>query len=117
MHAIAKLQNRFPQTFPKNPAPKVPLKIGIFADLVQHAQELVLKEAELGEAIRTCCRGTRYWTCLVEGASRVDLAGQEAGNVDHADAKRAQQLQAGRAPRTRPKPANVPSRAGPGRCP
>ncbi|WP_236702020.1 ProQ/FinO family protein [Cupriavidus basilensis] len=65
-------KKRFPQPFSKNPAPKVPLKIGIFADLVQHAQELALIEAELREAIRTWCHGTRYWTCLAEGPSRVD---------------------------------------------
>ena len=42
LQAIAKLQKRFPATFPKNPAPKVPLKVGIFEDLVPHAQELGL---------------------------------------------------------------------------
>jgi ProP effector len=83
VHAIAKLQKRLPQTFPNNPAPKAPLKIGIFEDLLQHTQALALTEADLREAIRTWCRGTRYWTCLVEGASRVDLAGQEAGHLGH----------------------------------
>ncbi|MCY0853142.1 ProQ/FinO family protein [Cupriavidus sp. D39] len=109
LQAIAKLQKRFPQTFPKNPAPKVPLKIGIFQDLVPHAQEIGLTESVLRDAIRTWCRGTRYWTCLVEGAPRVDLAGQAAGHVSQADANRAQQLQAHRAralsrPATAPKP-------------
>nr|WP_238587316.1 ProQ/FinO family protein [Cupriavidus sp. IDO] len=94
VHAIARLQRRFPLAFPKNPAPKVPLKIGIFEDLVPCAQDLSLSEAELREAIRTWCRGTRYWACLIEGASRMDLAGQEAGHVRPDDAKRAQQLQA-----------------------
>jgi ProP effector len=107
VHATAKLQKRFPQAFPKNPTPKVPLKIGIFEDLIPHAQELVLTEADLREAIRTWCHGTPYWTCLVEGASRVDLAGQEAGHVRPDDAKRAQQLEAGRAARARAKPANA----------
>ena len=90
--AIVKLQKRFPQTFPKSPAPKVPLKIGIFEDLVPQAQELGLTEPALRDAIRTWCRGTRYWACLVEGAPRVDLAGQAAGHVALADAKRAQGL-------------------------
>ena len=103
LQAIVKLQKRFPQTFPKNPAPKVPLKIGIFEDLVQHAQELGLTEPALRNAIRTWCRGTRYWACLIEGASRVDLAGQEAGHVRPEDAKRAQQLQTRRAPQARSK--------------
>ncbi|MDF3834649.1 ProQ/FinO family protein [Cupriavidus basilensis] len=108
VQAIGKLQKRFPQTFPKNPAPKVPLKIGIFEDLVPHAQELGLTESILRDAIRTWCRGTRYWTCMVEGAPRVDLANQEAGQVSQADAKRAQQLQAHRTARTVAKPAAEP---------
>ncbi|WP_042875794.1 ProQ/FinO family protein [Cupriavidus necator] len=98
VHAIARLQRRFPLAFPKNPAPKVPLKIGIFEDLLPYAQDLSLSEAELREAIKTWCRGARYWACLIEGASRMDLAGQEAGQVRPEDAKRAQQLQARRWP-------------------
>jgi ProP effector len=85
----------------------VPLKIGIFEDLVPCAQDLSLSEAELREAIGTWCRGTRYWACLIEGASRVDLAGQEAGHVRPVDAKRAQQLQARRAPQARFKPSKT----------
>jgi ProP effector len=107
LQAIAKLQKRFPATFPKNPAPKVPLKIGIFKDLLPQAQDLGLTESVLGDAIRTWCRGTRYWTCLVEGAPRVDLAGQEAGHVAQADAKRAQGLQAQRAARALSRPATT----------
>ena len=111
LQAVVKLQKRFPQTFPKNPAPKVPLKIGIFKDLVQQAQELGLTEPALRDAIRTWCRGTRYWACLVESAPRVDRAGQAAGHVAQADAKRAQQLQAQRAARalSRPETASKPS--------
>lgn len=60
MHATARLQKRFPQTFPNNPAPKVPLKLGIFEDLIQRAQALALTEAELREAIRNWCHGIRY---------------------------------------------------------
>ncbi|MCY0852961.1 ProQ/FinO family protein [Cupriavidus sp. D39] len=111
LQAIVKLQKRFPKTFPKNPAPKVPLKIGLFEELVPHAQELGLTELVLRDAIRTWCRGTRYWTCLVEGAPRVDLAGQAAGHVAQADAKRAHGLQAQRAARalSRPETASKPS--------
>ncbi|WP_454743613.1 ProQ/FinO family protein [Cupriavidus necator] len=98
VHTIARLQRRFPLAFPKNPAPKVPLKIGIFEDLLPHAQKLALTEADLREAIKTWCRGARYWACLIEGASRRDLTGQEAGQVRPEDAKRAQQLQARRSP-------------------
>ncbi|NUA27803.1 ProQ/FinO family protein [Cupriavidus basilensis] len=108
LQAIAKLQKRFPQTFPKNPAPKVPLKIGIFEDLVQQAQELGLTESVLRDAIRTWCRGTRYWTSLVEGAARVDLTGQAAGHVAPADMTRAQHLQSRRAARALSQPATAP---------
>jgi ProP effector len=76
----------------------VPLKIGLFEDLLPHAHKLALTEAELREAIKTWCRGARYWACLIEGASRMDLAGQQAGQVRPEDAKRAQQLQARRSP-------------------
>ncbi|WP_244222631.1 ProQ/FinO family protein [Cupriavidus lacunae] len=71
----ARLQRSFPLAFPKNPSPKVPLKIRIFEDLLPCALDLSLSEAELREAIRIWCRGTRYWACFIEGASRVDLAG------------------------------------------
>ncbi|WP_066740365.1 ProQ/FinO family protein [Cupriavidus sp. D384] len=93
---IGKLQKKFPLAFPKNPAPKVPLKIGVFDDLLTHATELGLSEAELREAIRTWCRGARYWACLTQGAARLDLAGQPAGEVTEADAARGRQLRSAR---------------------
>jgi ProP effector len=97
--AIGKLQKRFPLAFPRKPAPKVPLKIGIFEDLVKHGQDLGLSESELREAISTWCRGTRYWTCLVDGAARVDLAGTAAGVVLPRDASRARRLRSARGPK------------------
>ncbi len=103
--SIGRLQKRFPIAFPKNPAPKLPLKVGIFEDLVVHAKELSLSEAELREAIKTWCRGSRYWKCLVEGAARVDLSGAEAGKVTAQEAAGAQRLQAHRANRGAPKAA------------
>lgn len=97
VRSIGRLQKRFPIAFPKNPAPKLPLKIGIFEDLVAHAKELSLTEAELRDAIKTWCRGSRYWKALVEGAARVDLSGAEAGQVSAQEAAGAQRLQAHRA--------------------
>ncbi|CAN7614363.1 RNA chaperone ProQ [compost metagenome] len=105
VHSIARLQKHFPKAFPKNPAPKVPLKVGTFEDLAQHAGKLALTEAELREAIRTWCSGARYWSCMVEGAKRLDLDGNEAGVVSLADAKRAQQLKARRSAGARPRKA------------
>ncbi|HEX7936514.1 MAG TPA: ProQ/FinO family protein, partial [Paraburkholderia sp.] len=95
--SIGRLQKRFPDAFPKNPAPKLPLKVGIFEDLVVHAKDLSLSEAELRDAIKTWCRGSRYWKSLVEGAARVDLTGAEAGKVTTQEAAGAQRLQAHRA--------------------
>jgi ProP effector len=103
--SIGRLQKRFSVAFPKNPAPKLPLKIGIFEDLVAHAKELSLSEAELRDAIKTWCRGSRYWKCLVEGAARVDLTGAAAGQVTAQEAAGAQRLQAHRAGKGAPKAA------------
>jgi ProP effector len=103
--SIGRLQKRFPVAFPKNPAPKLPLKVGIFEDLVVHAKELPLSEAELRDAIKTWCRGSRYWKCLVEGAARVDLTGAAAGQVTAQEAAGAQRLQAHRAGKGAPKAA------------
>jgi ProP effector len=103
--SIGRLQKRFPVAFPKNPAPKLPLKVGIFEDLVVHAKELSLSEAELRDAIKTWCRGSRYWKCLVEGAARVDLTGAAAGQVSAQEAAGAQRLQAHRASKGAPKAA------------
>jgi len=100
VHTIGKLQKRFPHAFPKNPSPKVPLKVGIFEDLMAVAPELALSEAELREAIKTWCRGSRYWTSLVEDAVRVNLAGDEAGRVSSVDAARARHLEKKRAARS-----------------
>jgi hypothetical protein len=61
VHTIGKLQKRFPLAFPKNPAPKVALKIGILEDLLAQAAELKLTEQEVRDAVSTWCRGSRYW--------------------------------------------------------
>lgn len=110
VRTFGKLQKRFPVAFPKNPAPKVPLKIGIFEDVLTHATELGLTEAELRDAIRTWCRGSRYWSSLTEGAQRLDLAGQPAGVVTEADARRSKQLLSGR-PRHVPAKTKAPAQA------
>ncbi len=106
VRTIGKLQKRFPHAFPKNPAPKVPLKVGIFEDLKTHAAELSLSDAELRDALKTWCRGSRYWKCLVEGAARVDLQGGEAGHVSATEAAGAQRLQANRSPKPAPAAGN-----------
>jgi ProP effector len=68
---IGRLQKRFPEAFPKNPAPKIPLKIGIFEDLIRDIAELKLSQAELRDAITIWCRGSPYWTALIANAIRM----------------------------------------------
>ncbi|MBP0594801.1 ProQ/FinO family protein [Paraburkholderia sp. LEh10] len=104
VHTIGKLQKRFPLAFPKNPAPKVALKIGILEDLLAQAGELKLTEQEIRDAVSTWCRGSRYWASLTEGAPRVDLAGAETGKVTAADSAFARRRSSGG--RTRPAKAN-----------
>ncbi|QCP53246.1 prop effector [Trinickia violacea] len=118
LRAIGKLQKRFPAAFPKNPAPKVPLKIGILTDLLTHAGELALNEAEIRHAVGTWCRGSRYWACLTDGAARVDLAGASAGLVTARDAAFARNQAKGayasrRRGRGAPPPDNAPTRQPP----
>jgi len=114
LRVIGKLQKRFPAAFPKNPAPKVPLKIGILTDLLTHAEELALNEAEIRLAVGTWCRGSRYWACLTDGAARVDLTGASAGLVTARDAAfaRSQAKDAyasRRQDRGAPQPENAPT--------
>ncbi|MFD4836519.1 ProQ/FinO family protein [Achromobacter sp. NPDC058515] len=90
--AISRLQRHFPKAFPKNPAPKLPLKLGVLADLVQHAQALQLDEAQIKEAVKTWCDGRRYWTCMVEDAPRVDLNGEPNGAVTANEARHAKRM-------------------------
>jgi ProP effector len=108
VRVIGKLQKRFPAAFPKNPAPKVPLKVGILADLIAQASDLQLTEAEIREAVSTWCRGSRYWACLTDGAARVDLSGAPAGTVTARDAAFARN-QAKGGPGGRRKPQGKPN--------
>jgi ProP effector len=102
VHTIGKLQKRFPLAFPKNPAPKVALKIGILEDLLAQAAELKLTEQEIRDAVSTWCRGSRYWASLTEGAPRVDLTGTETGKVTASDSAFARRRSGGRTKPAKP---------------
>jgi ProP effector len=91
VEAIWRYQKHFPLAFPVNPAPKVPLKQGIFKDAEQHLELLGITSEQLKMGIATWCRGTRYWASLVENALRLDLSGQAAGTVTAAQAQYAKQ--------------------------
>lgn len=115
--AIWPLQKHFPLAFPVNPAPKVPLKEGIFKDAEQHLELLGLTREQLKLGISTWCRGARYWASMVENAPRLDLNGQAAGTVTAAQALHASSRLRGNAARTdaivrsqRPRPRLRPRR-------
>ena len=84
--AIGRLQHAFPKTFPKKPAPRVPLKLGIVEDLYAHAAKLRLSEDEIKAAIAAWCSVGRYWAALGKDAVRVDLNGEPSGTVTAAEA-------------------------------
>ncbi|WP_044874260.1 ProQ/FINO family protein [Pseudomonas sp. LFM046] len=94
---IWRLQKHFPLAFPRNPAPKVPLKQGIFEDAQQHLEVLGTTAEQLKQAIGSWCSGGRYWACMVENAARVDLQGQPVGEVTAAQALHARKLASRRA--------------------
>jgi len=85
--AVTTLQRHFPRAFPRSPAPKVPLKVGILKDVLARAASLGLSERDARNGVKLRCRGQRYWTCLVEGAVRVDLTGAIAGVVTAVEAE------------------------------
>jgi ProP effector len=93
---IGLLQKTFPMAFPKKPASKVPLKIGIHNDIVEQAEQLGIDNNDLRKAIKAWCWDNRYWECFIEDAVRVDLNGNTAGQVTKADADRARKLKDGR---------------------
>ncbi|WP_454720823.1 MULTISPECIES: ProQ/FinO family protein [Cupriavidus] len=98
VESIWRLQRHFPRAFPKNPAPKLPLKQGILDDAAQQLDTLGLTREQLQQAIAAWCQGSRYWACLVEGAARVDLQGNPVGSVSGDQAARARRQGARRAP-------------------
>lgn len=84
--AIGRLQHAFPKAFPKKPAPRVALKLGIVEDLYAHTAKLRLSEEEIKAAIAAWCSVGRYWAALSKEAVRVDLNGEPAGTVTAAEA-------------------------------
>jgi ProP effector len=104
---IGQLQKKFPLAFPKKPAPKVPLKIGIHKDLLEQVDRLGIEENELRAAIKTWCRGQRYRDCLVEDAVRVDLGGNAVGVVTKEEAQKTRMLKAKAKAKAKAKKAGV----------
>lgn len=120
VEAIWRLQKHFPLAFPRNPAPKVPLKQGILEDAQQHLELLGVTGEQLKQAIAAWCQGGRYWGCMLENAERVDLQGKAVGHVTAAQALHARKLalrrareqgQERRAKRPRPAASLAPAEA------
>ncbi|WP_019938355.1 ProQ/FinO family protein [Bordetella sp. FB-8] len=109
--AIGRLQHAFPKAFPKKPAPRVALKLGIVQDLYVHAAKLRLSEEEIKAAIATWCSVGRYWAALSKEAVRVDLNGEPSGTVTAAEAGHASFL--ARQQRKKAQAAAKPSTAAP----
>lgn len=75
----ARLAALYPKCFVTKGRPKRPLKIGIFADLVAAIPELQANRIKRFLAIYTTSK--RYKLSCVPGAIRVDLHGNDAGQV------------------------------------
>ncbi len=84
--ALARLAERFPQTFElEGYRPHRPLKVGIAADLVTRCPEL--DRRVLSAALGAYARRVMYLRGLVAGAARVDLDGNPVGEVSSRDAE------------------------------
>jgi ProP effector len=84
--ALARLAEAFPQTFVlEKHRPHRPLKVGIAADI--SARCPAVERRVLSVALRVYTRRVMYLQSLVEGAARVDLDGEAAGEVTARDAE------------------------------
>ena len=79
---IAFLAERFPQCFSAEGEAR-PLKVGIFQDLVARVEgEMNLSKTQLRSALRLYTSSWRYLYGVKEGAKRVDLNGEDCGELD-----------------------------------
>jgi sRNA-binding protein len=74
------LVERFPAAFMPKGAQKLPLKVGIFDDLCLAAPDVDVRH--LRWAINDYCAGPKYLRNLINGATRINLLGNEAGFVN-----------------------------------
>ena len=84
--ALTRLAERFPQTFVlEKYQPHRPLKVGIAADIKARCPDLTSRER--GRALAAYTNRIMYLRGLVEGAARIDLDGNPAGEVTARDAE------------------------------
>ena len=81
------IQEEFPAAFPQKPDKKVPLKIGIYEDLLEWGIARGYSMGKIRRVLGAWCQGRRYYEALAaEGAVRVDLYGNVTGSVSENDA-------------------------------
>ncbi len=87
MKARELLVERFPLAFAPKRAPKRPLKIGIFIDILAAAPDIERWKVSL--ALKDYCSGPKYLMACTPHAPRIDLTGAPAGTVSEEHAKHA----------------------------
>jgi ProP effector len=92
---IALLTEQFPTAFAVFEGRRKPLKVGIDHDLVVALVGAVTAK-EIAAALRHYCGNSAYLRACVEGAPRVGLDGQPAGQVSADEAAHARELLATR---------------------
>lgn len=113
IETLLTLRQRFPLAFARLSArTRWPLKVGIHKDIAAALPELGAED--IGRAMRFYVTGIEYLRVCTEGAARIDLDGEPAGNVSASEARGAQSLlaiaEAWRKQRT-PPPQAAPSPA------
>lgn len=101
--ALAHLVKVFPDTFKDQYAPDVrPIAVGIVKDIKQRTE---LSARAIRKAMSTYCSQGNYLRVLRPGAARIDLDGNEAGQVTDEQAEVAKEMMRKRKS-TRRTPAN-----------
>jgi ProP effector len=80
---------RFPAAFKGWSSPKPPLKVGIFADILERAPDL---DVRVLKHVMASYFHSNYYTFIVEGSERVDLDGKPCGVVTAEEARHAAQM-------------------------
>ena len=81
------LGSYFPNCFMGQGKNKIPLKIGIRADIIAHIPEI--SKTALKNAIEDYAQGPTYLRSMTVGATRIDLNGHPYGKVSQSEAEAA----------------------------
>ncbi|MGE3279940.1 MAG: ProQ/FINO family protein [Alphaproteobacteria bacterium] len=84
----ARLVERFPAAFQPKGAPKIPLALGVYAEIRTRCPDISARRIAI--ALHDYTSGWKYLTALVDGAIRVDLDGNPASAVSAEHAAEAQ---------------------------